>query len=236
MDHKQSSSEQKTSQSVSDSNRSWMQIDQERKIRNFKELNKSAKKGNILFTGSSLMEHFPICEMAASAGIDKVIYDRGIGGTTTDDFLREIDTVLLDLEPSKVFINIGTNDMTARVYGDRWMDHLFENYEAILRKAVERLPGTKIYMMAYYPANLHHPSINEELRANIKERTPENIAECNRRAAALAAKLNLNFVDANEGLADENGEQKLEFCVDGVHMYANAYEVVFNNIRRYIEE
>ena len=44
MDHKQSSSEQKTSQSVGSSNRSWMQIDQERKTRNFKELNKSAKK------------------------------------------------------------------------------------------------------------------------------------------------------------------------------------------------
>ena len=236
MDHKQSSSEQKTSQSVGGSNRSWMQIDQERKTRNFKELNKSAKKGSILFTGSSLMEQFPICEMAASAGINKVIYNRGIGGTTTDDFLREIDAVLLDLEPSKVFINIGTNDMTDRIYGDLWMDHLFENYEAILRKAVEQLPSTKIYMMAYYPANLHHPSIPEEHWVNIKERTPENIAECNRRVAALAAKLNLNYIDANEGLTDENGEQKLEFCVDGIHMYANAYEVVFNNIRRYIEE
>ena len=88
------------------------------KVRNYKILNRAAKKGAVLFTGSSLMEQFPVCEMARSKGIDAVIYNRGIGGTTTDDFLREIDTVLLDLAPAKVFINIGTNDMTDRVYGE----------------------------------------------------------------------------------------------------------------------
>lgn len=101
------------------------------------------EKGGILFAGSSLMEQFPVCELAMDAGITRPVYNRGIGGTTTDDFLREIDTVLLDLEPLKVFLNIGTNDMTDRIYGEKWMEHLAENYEAILRIARENCPTLK---------------------------------------------------------------------------------------------
>ena len=85
--------------------------------RSYDDLNKIAQKGQILFTGSSLMEQFPVNEIAMSMGITKTIYNRGIGGTTTDDFLAHIGTVLLDLEPSKVFINIGTNDIHERADG-----------------------------------------------------------------------------------------------------------------------
>ena len=64
------------------------------------------------------MEQFPICEIARSKGFDEVIYNRGVGGLNTDEFLENINTLLLDLEPSKIFINIGTNDITESRYGD----------------------------------------------------------------------------------------------------------------------
>jgi lysophospholipase L1-like esterase len=211
-----------------------MRQEQEAKIKNFRVLNAVAQKGAILFTGSSLMEQFPVCELARSAGMDRLIYNRGIGGTTTDDFLREIDTVLLDLEPSKVFLNIGTNDMTDRVYGRQWMDHLEKNYEKILQTARERIPQAEIFCMAYYPTNRHLPDQNEWVRNMLKERTVENIAECNRRVAALAEKYGCRYIDANEGLADENGEQKREFAIDGVHMLASAYRIVFENLKKYL--
>jgi lysophospholipase L1-like esterase len=211
-----------------------MRQEQEAKVKSFRVLNAMAKKGAILFTGSSLMEQFPVCEIAQSRGFGKVIYNRGIGGTTTDDFLREIDTVLLDLEPAKVFLNIGTNDMTDRIYGEKWMDHLEENYGKILQIARERLPQTEIFCMAYYPTNRHLPDQNEWVRNMLKERTAENIAECNRRVAALAEKYGCRYIDVNEGLADENGEQKREFAIDGVHMLAGAYAIVFENLRPYL--
>ena len=68
----------------------------------------------------------------------------------------------------------------------------------------------------------------------IKVRTQENIAECNRRVAALAEKYKQHFINVNDGLADENGDQKQEFSIDGVHMYAAAYKVVFENIKPFI--
>ena len=214
---------------------SMLETEKAKKAENYRILNRTARKGALLFTGSSLMEQFPICEMAASAGITKTIYNRGIGGYTTDDFLREIDTVLLDLQPSRVFINIGTNDMTRRVHGDKWMDHLFANYDTIIRTALERIPGVEIFIMAYYPTCPHLPGITGHERELLKERTKENIAECNRRVALLAEKYCQHYIDANTGLTDENGETKTEYSVDGVHMYASAYEIVFNNLRKYIE-
>ena len=211
-----------------------MKKEQADKVKNYRILNACAKKGGILFTGSSLMEQFPVCELAMDAGITLPVYNRGIGGTTTDDFLREIDTVLLDLEPSRVFLNIGTNDMTDRIYGEKWMDHLRDNYEAILRIAREKLPDAEIFCMAYYPTNRHLPDQNEWQAAMLKERTVENIAACNARVKALAEKYGCRYIDVNRGLCDENGEQKEEYAIDGVHMYANAYRIVFENLKPFL--
>lgn len=62
--------------------------EQMEKAKNYQILNEHVKKGQILFTGSSLMEQFPIAEIARNHGVEKMIYNRGIGGYTTDDFLR----------------------------------------------------------------------------------------------------------------------------------------------------
>ena len=47
-------------------------------------------------------------------------------------------------------------------------------------------------------------------------------------------KYGYRYIDCNAGLADENGEQKAEFSIDGVHMYADAYEIVFQNLKQYL--
>ncbi len=58
------------------------------------------------------MECFPICEIAQPGYRNKWYII--VGGLNTDEFLENIDTLLLDLEPSKIFINIGTNDITKK--------------------------------------------------------------------------------------------------------------------------
>lgn len=56
------------------------------KLKNYQYLNEVAIKGETLFTGSSLMELFPICEIARSRGVDDIIYNRGISGLNTVNF------------------------------------------------------------------------------------------------------------------------------------------------------
>lgn len=211
-----------------------MKEEQEKKIRNYRYLNKNVKKGQILFTGSSLMEQFPVCELSSACGLDRLVYNRGVGGYTTDDFLREIDTVLFDLEPSKVFLNIGTNDLREREDGTDWMTHLLGNYEAILKLCRERLPQTEIYLMAYYPVNGEVSVDNPQAGAMLKVRTNENIALVNERVSRLAEACGYHFINVNQGLTDEEGNLKADFTVEGVHMFAEAYGVVFKNLKPYI--
>lgn len=57
------------------------------------------------------MEHFPIEEMQAVLSLDRFIYNRGVGGITTKDLLSLMNECIFELEPSKIFINIGSNDI-----------------------------------------------------------------------------------------------------------------------------
>lgn len=211
-----------------------MQREKELKVKNYKTLNQCAVKGQILFTGSSLMEQFPICELAEPLQLGKLVYNRGIGGFVTDEFLQAIDTVLFDLKPSKVFINIGTNDMREWEDGRDWMQHLLGNYEKILKQCKERLPETKFYLMAYYPVNGELQKDNPGVQAMLKVRTNENLALINGKIADLAAAYGYQFINVNEGLTDEKGNLKEEFTIEGVHMYAEAYKIVFDNLMQYL--
>lgn len=80
-------------------------------VKKYRMRNKYIKKGQILFVGSSLMEHFPIEEMQAVLSLDRFIYNRGVGGITTKDLLSLMNECIFELEPSKIFINIGSNDI-----------------------------------------------------------------------------------------------------------------------------
>ncbi|CAD0169274.1 protein of unknown function [Streptococcus thermophilus] len=42
----------------------------------------------------------------------------------TDEFVQHIHYLLLDLRPTKVFSNIGTNDITEETYGNQWFHHM----------------------------------------------------------------------------------------------------------------
>lgn len=212
------------------------QSDQNKRMlrRTYDELNKIAQKGQILFTGSSLMEQFPVNEIAMSMGVNQVLYNRGIGGTTTDEFLEHIGTVLLDLEPSKVFINIGTNDIHDRDDGEPWQEHLLKNYRRILEILKERLPRTAVYMMAYYPINADLPDTPEWTKAAFRTRTNEALNDTNRKLAILARDMGCRFIDCNDGIKDEQGCQKAEFTKEGMHMYPDAYIEVFKALRQYL--
>lgn len=202
--------------------------------RSYRDLNKIAVKGQTLFTGSSLMEQFPVNEIAMSMGVPGIFYNRGVGGTTTDEFLEHIDTVLLDLEPSKVFINIGTNDIAPRPDGEYWQDHLLRNYETIIRILRERLPDTEVYMMAYYPVNPSLPGAPEWTKYAFQTRSNAALCDTNEKLAALAARAGVHFIDCNDNIKDESGNLRAEFTKEGMHLYPAAYIEVFQALRPYL--
>ncbi len=210
--------------------------EQQFKIEKYRQLNRFVPSGKVLFTGSSLMEMFPVDELCRSAGIDAPVYNRGVGGFTTDDFLREIDTQLLDLKPGKVFINIGTNDIrNDPAIPEGWLAHLTANYREILRRLRESLPDCDLYLMAYYPVNPDAKAAQQGWSVEaLKVRTNEAIDRANQAVAQLAEEFGGTFINVNQGLTDEQGRLKEEFTLDGIHMCPAAYAVVLENLRPYL--
>ena len=210
----------------------FMQREQQGKLERYRILNQNVKKGEILFTGSSLMEQFPINELLMTNGMDQVIYNRGIGGFTTTDMLQHMEEMVFGTEPSSIFINIGTNDIGSPDYQ---LEALLERYEEIISRIQERLPQAEITMMAYYPVNETDKIPEGEWgKTAFVTRTNENIAIANDAVEKLAAKMRCRFINVNEGLTDERGKLKKEFTIEGIHMYANGYQVVLNNLKKYL--
>lgn len=209
-----------------------MHREQQDKLERYRILNQNVKKGEILFTGSSLMEQFPVNELLMTNGMDQVIYNRGIGGFTTMDMLEYMEEMVFGTEPSRIFINIGTNDIGSPEYQ---LEALLERYEEIIVRIQERLPEAEINMMAYYPVNETDKIPEGEWgKTAFVTRTNENINIANAAIENLAAKKGCRFINVNEGLADERGKLKKEYTIEGIHMYANGYQVVLQNLKKYL--
>ena len=201
--------------------------EKEKKLINFRSQNAYIQKGKTLFTGSSLMEQFPIAEFCQNEGLP-IAYNRGIGGYTTDEFLAAIGPMLLDLEPSRLFINIGTNDIRSMPNGEDWFSHLSANYRKICEIIREKLPETRVYMMAYYPVNPDRDS------PALKVRTNEAVSRANEMVCALAREFGFQYIDVNDGLKDARGNLQIEHTMDGIHFDAAAYRTVFERLRPYL--
>ncbi|MGN0505667.1 MAG: GDSL-type esterase/lipase family protein [Lachnospiraceae bacterium] len=207
-------------------------IEKERLVEQYHEQNKTVVKGQTVFVGSSLMEMFPVEQWTKELGADApVVYNRGVGGYKTTDLLPILDTCVLELEPAKVFINIGTNDLSDSSIP---MEEVMNNYHLILSRIEERLPSVKIYIMAYYPVN--YEAAAEEMKPCLRIRNNEKIALANEELKKLAARHGQTYIDVNAPLKDENGNLKAEYTIEGMHIKPEGYRAIFPEIMRYVRE
>lgn len=207
-------------------------LEKEQMVRDFHVWNESAEKGHIVFTGSSLMEMFPIQEWVKELGEDApVIYNRGVGGYRTTDLLPILDACVFELAPRKVFINIGTNDLSDP---DIPIEKVMENYDRIITLIEERIPGVIIYMMAYYPVN--YDAATEEMKPCLLIRTNEKIKTANEQVKSLAEKHGQRYIDVNAPLTDKQGRLKAEYTIEGMHIKPEGYRAIFTDVMKYVNE
>lgn len=205
--------------------------DKEMKVERYREENKTSQKGQTVFTGSSLMEMFPINKLLNEHGDDTIIYNRGIGGFISDELLAVIDVCATDLMPSKVFINIGTNDLS---WSTIPISQLMNNYDKIISAIEKAVPDVKIYLMAYYPVN--YEAAAEEMKECLKIRTNEKINATNAEVKKLAEKHGQRYIDINRNLKDDKGRLKAEYTIEGMHINEDGYRAVYDDIMAFVKE
>jgi len=193
------------------------------RLEGFIRLNPSAKKHSTVCIGDSITEQFPIAEMLSSS---VPIYNRGIGGFTTSELLENLQVVLYDLEPRKVFLMIGTNDMGKGSEPEQIALQIEKNCEQIQ----ERLPQAELFVESVYP-------VNERAAVSpfgLDGRSNEKIMALNERIQDICARKQLTYIPVYPQLIDENGALKTTFTTDGLHLNVQGYEAVSQTLAAYL--
>lgn len=199
------------------------------KLERYRIANQTAQKGQIVFAGSSLMEMFPVEKLLRERGIDTVVYNRGIGGYVTQELLAHLDVCVTDLMPRRVFINIGTNDLSDASIS---LEEVMARYEAIITEIERRVPGVELLLMAYYPIN--YDAAAESMKPCLRVRTNEKINAANSLVQQLAQRHGQRYIDVNRALKDAQGRLRAEYTIEGMHIREEGYRAIMDDLIPYV--
>lgn len=197
------------------------------KVQQYRELNLLAKKGQTVLVGSSQMENFPVGEMLMNRRSPKIVYNRSLSALTIDQYASYLDCVL-ELQPSKLFVNIGSADLS--LPGDT-VGNLIAAYRRLLCRVMAELPICRITLLAYYPCRKEAAMPLPEGRIPW---TSELIEQTNAAVEKLAMELGLGFMNLNAAVSDREGYLDTSIALDDVHFSPLGYERVLNLLERYL--
>lgn len=141
---------------------------------------------------------------------DRKAFNLGFSGDMTEHVLWRLQHGAVDgMRPKLVVVMIGTNNT------GHSMDpaaHTAEGIAHIVTELRDRLPATKILLLAIFPR--HHSPHNEMRRRN---------EDINSLVAGLADGETVHYLDINHAFLDEDGTLPLEIMPDELHPNAAGY-------------
>ncbi len=136
----------------------YIQPAQERWISQFEILD--VQPGDVVFLGDSITEGGSWHELFPAIPVR----NRGIGGDTADGVLARIGQISRG-KPSKVFLMIGTNDLTMDVE----VPTIIGNINNIVDTIHKKSPATEVFVQSVLPRQKRYRARVEELNAGLRE-------------------------------------------------------------------
>ncbi|MFT6148905.1 MAG: lysophospholipase L1-like esterase [Saprospiraceae bacterium] len=162
------------------------------------------KNNIIVFLGDSQFEYCNWNELLVRS--DMLNY--GIAGDTTSGLIGRVE-VVCQHNPSKIFIEIGTNDLSMGFS----IKTIMANYGQLIKTIKSRVT-TEIYINSVLPVQ----DLPGENYQNIA------ILELNRNIKMFCKNESLNYIDLTDIFMDDNtGNLKVEYTTDGLHLSVNGY-------------
>lgn len=183
----------------------------------------------IVFLGDSLTEMFPLKDFFPTLNV----VNRGIYGDTTDGVLNRLEEGVIALNPTKIFLLIGTNDI--EMEKEDPTEHILKNYELIIGRIKNGCPDAALFVESLLPISRHKMPAMDKILVG-KKRDNELIAEINEGIQALAQKYNLEYIDVDSVMKDENGELKVDYTIEGLHLNALGYKEIVGKLMPYINQ
>ena len=181
----------------------------------------------IVMIGDSLTDLYPINGFFENIPI----MNNGRSGYTTTDILDNLKELVYIYNPSKVFLNIGINDMSDT---DRNQEEIYENIVKIVEEIKEHRPNAKIYVQSIYPMNTSNDK--KIKRSSVEARSMEEINYINNKLKEKFHNSNVTYIDVYKELIDENGLLKINYTIDGVHFTICGYNKISSVLLKYIAE
>lgn len=187
----------------------------------FRLLNRMAEQGAIVFAGDSLIQEFPLEEFFPAHRV----YNRGIGGDTTQGLLRRLDDSVLPIKPRLVFLLIGTNDLA---FGAKPAD-LVSRIQLACRQIRDSLPGCRVCVLSLLPVNdSDHPKLNP---LAVGSRNNVDIRAINAQLRLGADQQGYRLIDTHAALADPEGRLALPYTREGLHLSPEGYAALAEVVR-----
>lgn len=152
------------------------------------------------------------------------LVNRGIAGTDSVWLLEHLKEQVLDLEPSKLVLLIGINDI-GRGYPIR--DIVTRISDIIMTVRQESL-FTEVYLLSVFPV-----SEESQYASKVKIRNNTTVRELNQQLAVLPG---VTYVDLFDYLTDDMGQLNDNYTTDGLHLSPQGYQVLAEPIIKEILE
>ena len=166
-------------------------------------------KSDIIFLGNSITNGGEWAELLGNPHAK----NRGISGDTTQGVLDRLSTITKG-KPSKIFLLIGTNDLSR----GKSVDEVAKNVEKIVERVKRESPATKLYVQSVLPVN---PKFNKFLGHMNRQK---DIAVLNAKIKAIAARHGVTYIDVYKSLVTPSTDvMNPEYTNDGLHLLGKGY-------------
>jgi len=169
----------------------------------------AAIAGKTVFLGNSITEGGQWKKLLK----DSTIINRGISGDNTFGMLARVNEII-KLKPAKLFILIGTNDLSKNIPDEAVIENIF----SFVSKIKGASPNTKIYVQSILP-------VNETVKIFPQQfNNASHILIINDQLSRYADRLRYTYIDLYSKFLDEQGKMKMAYTTDGLHLSAAGYQ------------
>lgn len=183
------------------------------------------KQENIVFLGDSITDFYNLNTFYGGLPV----INSGTAGKKAYEIVQELKERVYIYNPTKVFLMIGTNDLSHRTD-----EEIVKDIKTIIKSINKNRPNAMVYVESIYPIN--DDTSNEKISDwMVGDRTNERISNLNIKIKEMCKKEKITYIDIYNLLIDEKGLLNIDYTVEGLHINEEGYEIITDKLMEYID-
>lgn len=187
------------------------------KVDAFRAYNQNCIEGGSVFVGDSITQDFNVYEYFHGHNV----YNRGIGGDTSEGVLTRLNESIFDLKPRQVFLQIGTNDFCRLQDG---IEGTYVRIQEIIKQIKSFDQNIEIFLISLYPVN----PLKD--RKTVGKRNNLDIQKLNKMLETIQ---DVQYLDLYT-LLEKDGVLNPDYTIEGLHLNQKGYKILKDTFGPYL--